>query len=65
MVVDCAVCLEASIKKSSPKCSQCQKAGVCKMYEQISQGVQLWLRLLQLGVSLVSRENHWTHRKCE
>ena len=25
------------------------KAGVCKMYEQVSQGVQLWLRLLTVG----------------
>ena len=25
----------------------------------------LWLRLLQLGVSLVSGEDHGTHRKCE
>ena len=41
------------------------KAGVCKMYEQVSQGVQLWMRLLQLGVSLVSREEHRTHRQCE
>ena len=41
------------------------KAGVCKMYEQVSQGVQLWLRLLQLGMSLVSGEDHRTHRKCE
>jgi len=41
------------------------KAGLCKMYEQVSQGVQLWLRLLQLGVSIVSGEDHRTHRKCE
>ena len=41
------------------------KASLCKMYEQVSQGVQLWLRLLQLGVSLVSGEDHRTHRKCE
>ena len=25
MVVECAVCLDACIKKSSPKCSQCSK----------------------------------------
>ena len=41
------------------------KAGVCKMYEQVSLGVQLWLRLRQLGVSLVSEVDHRTHRKCE
>ena len=41
------------------------KAGVCKMYEQVSQGVQLWLRLLQLGMSLVSGEDHRTHDKRE
>ena len=41
------------------------KTGVCKMYEQVSQGVQLWLRLLQLGMSLVSGEDHRTHRKRE
>jgi len=41
------------------------KAGVCKMYGQVSQGVQLWMRLLQLGVSIVSGEDHRTHRQCE
>ena len=41
------------------------KASLCKMYEQVSQGVQLWLRLLQLGMSLVSGEDHRAHRKCE
>jgi len=41
------------------------KAGVCKMYGQVSQGVQLWMRLLQLGVPLVSGEKHRTHRQCE
>ena len=41
------------------------KAGVCKVYEQISQGVQQWLRLFQLDVPLVSREEHRTHRQCE
>ena len=41
------------------------KAGVRKVYEQVSQGVQLCMCLLQLGVSLVSGEDHRTHRKCE
>jgi len=41
------------------------KAGVCKMYEQVSQGVQLWLRLLQLGMSLMSGEDHRPHRECK
>ena len=41
------------------------QAGVCKMYEQVSQGVQLWLRLLQLGMSLMSGEDHRPHRECK
>jgi len=39
------------------------KASLCKMYEQVSQGAQLWLRLLQLGMSLVSGEDHRPHRE--
>ena len=41
------------------------KTGLCKMYEQVSQGVQLWLRLLQLGVSIMSGEDHRPHRECK
>ena len=41
------------------------KTGVCKMYEQVSQGVQLWMRLLQLGLSIVQGQNHRAYRKCE
>ena len=41
------------------------KAGVCKMYGQVSQGVQLWMRLLQLGVSIVQGQNHRPYRQCE
>ena len=41
------------------------KAGVCKMCEQVSKGVQLWMCLLQLGVSLVSGEDHRTNRPRE
>ena len=41
------------------------KAGVCKMYEQIGKGVQLWLCLLQLGVSVMSGEGNRTHRPRE
>ena len=41
------------------------KAGVCKMYEQIGKGAQLWLCLLQLGVSVMSGEGNRTHRPRE
>jgi hypothetical protein len=41
------------------------KTGVCKMHEQVSEGVQLWLRLLQLGMSIVSGEDHRAHRECK
>ena len=41
------------------------KAGLYKVYGQFSQGVQLWLRLLQLGVSLVQGQNHRPYRQCE
>ena len=41
------------------------QAGLYKMYERVSQGVQLWMRLLQLGVSLMSGENNRPDRTCE
>jgi len=41
------------------------KAGVCKMYEQVSQGVLIWMRLLQLGLSIVQGQNHRPYRQCE
>ena len=41
------------------------RAGVCKMYEQVSTGLQLWLCLLQLGVSVLSGEDHRTHDQRE
>ena len=41
------------------------QTGVCKVHEQVSQGVQLWLRLLQLGMSLVSGEDYRPHRECK
>ena len=41
------------------------QTGVCKLYGQVSQGVQLWMQLLQLGLSLVQGQNHRAYRKCE
>jgi len=41
------------------------KAGVCKVYEQASQGVQQWLLLFQLGLSIVQGQNHRPYRQCE
>ena len=41
-MVECTICLEACIKKIFTKMFAVSKAGVCKMYEQVSQGVQLW-----------------------
>ena len=41
------------------------KAGVCKVYGQVSQGMQLWMRLFQLGLSLMSRENNRPYRPRE
>ena len=41
------------------------QAGLYKMHEQVTQGLQLWLRLLQLGVSVVPGKNHRPYRQCE
>ena len=41
------------------------EAGVCKMYGKVSQGMQLWVRLFQLGLSLMSRENNRPYRPRE
>ena len=53
-MVECAVCYQEIFAKVLAV----SKAGVCKMYEQVSQGAQLWMCLLQLGVSLVQGEIH-------
>ena len=64
-MVGCAVCLKTCIKKVISKMLAMSRAGVCKIYEQVSTGLQLWLCLLQLGVSVLSGEDHRTHHQRE
>ena len=64
-MVECAICLEACIKKSSPKCSQCQKQVCVRCMSKLVKVCSSGCACLQLGMSLVSGEDHRTHRKCE